>query len=127
MLFRSLNPEMTPIEILAPNGDKESVTSARIYLGSMKYTTEEMEHSASELSGGQRAKILLLKMILEGNNVLILDEPTRNFSPLSNPALRTLFKNYKGAIIAVSHDRRFLAEIADRTLRLTKDGLIEVS
>ena len=86
-----------------------------------------MEHSASELSGGQRAKILLLKMILEGNNVLILDEPTRNFSPLSNPALRTLFKNYKGAIIAVSHDRRFLAEIADRTLRLTKDGLIEVS
>lgn len=122
-----LNPEMTPIEILAPNGDKESVTSARIYLGSMKYTTEEMEHSASELSGGQRAKILLLKMILEGNNVLILDEPTRNFSPLSNPALRTLFKNYKGAIIAVSHDRRFLAEIADRTLRLTKDGLIEVS
>lgn len=121
-----LNPEMTPIEILAPNGDKESVTNARIYLGSMKYTTEEMEHSASELSGGQRAKILLLKMILEGNNVLILDEPTRNFSPLSNPALRTLFQNYKGAIIAVSHDRRFLAEVADRTLRLTKDGLIEL-
>lgn len=121
-----LDPDMTPIEILAPNGDKESVTNARIYLGSMKYTSDEMEHSATELSGGQRAKILLLKLILDGNNVLILDEPTRNFSPLSNPALRTLFQNYRGAIIAVSHDRRFLAEVATRTLRLTENGLTEV-
>ena len=55
---------MRPEEFLAPDGDKESVTKARIYLGSMKYTTDEMSHPVSDLSGGQRAKLLLLKAIL---------------------------------------------------------------
>ena len=113
----------TPVEILAPSGEKEAVTHARTYLGSMKYTTSEMDHAASELSGGQRAKILLLKLILDRNNVLILDEPTRNFSSLSNPALRKLFASFPGCIIAVTHDRMFLKEVATRVVRLTETGL----
>ena len=47
-----------------------------------------MEHSIRALSGGQKAKVFLLKMSLSGADVLILDEPTRNFSPLSNPVIR---------------------------------------
>ncbi len=55
---------------------------------------EEMDHAISELSGGQKAKILLLKMSLSGADVLILDEPTRNFSPLSNPVIREILAKY---------------------------------
>ena len=92
----------------------------------MKYTTDEMTHSCAALSGGQRAKLLLLKMILDGNNVLLLDEPTRNFSPLSNPAVRNLLRAFGGAILAVSHDRMFLREVATRIVRLTPGGLVPV-
>ena len=51
----------------------------------MKYTPEEQEHTIQELSGGQKAKLFFLKMILDGANVLVLDEPTRNFSPPIRP------------------------------------------
>ena len=118
-----LDPSLFPVEYLAPNGDKDSVTRARIYLGSMKYTTDEMSHKISELSGGQRAKLLLLNMILNDANVLILDEPTRNFSPLSAPAVRELLANFPGAIISASHDRRYIGAIATAVYELTQNGL----
>ncbi len=117
----------SPVEFLAPNGDKESVTRARLYLGSMKYTTEEMEHPVSDLSGGQRAKILLLRMILDRNNVLLLDEPTRNFSPLSAPAVREMLRSFQGAILAVTHDRKFLQEVATSVYELQETGLKLIS
>ena len=115
---------MRPEELLAPDGDKESVTKARIYLGSMKYTTEEMSHSVSDLSGGQRAKLLLLKAILEKSNVLLLDEPTRNFSPLSCPEVRKLLASFPGCILSVSHDRRYIAEVTPTVYILTEEGLV---
>ena len=114
---------MRPEEFLAPDGDKESVTKARIYLGSMKYTTDEMCHAVSDLSGGQRAKLLLLKAILDKSNVLLLDEPTRNFSPLSCPNLRKLFSEFPGCILAVSHDRKFMEEVTPTLYALTPEGL----
>ena len=117
---------MRPEEFLAPDGDKESVTRARIYLGSMKYTTDEMSHPVSDLSGGQRAKLLLLKAILDRSNVLLLDEPTRNFSPLSCPAVRKLLVEFPGCILAVSHDRKFIEEVTPVLYSLTENGLIRV-
>ena len=114
---------MKPEEYLAPDGDKESVTKARIYLGSMKYTTEEMIHPVSDLSGGQRAKLLLLKAILNKSNVLLLDEPTRNFSPLSCPAVRQLLASFPGCILSVSHDRRYIEEVTPVLYTLTENGL----
>ena len=114
---------MRPEEYLAPDGDKESVTKARIYLGSMKYTTEEMSHPVSDLSGGQRAKLLLLKAILNKSNVLLLDEPTRNFSPLSCPAVRQLLASFPGCILSVSHDRRYIEEVTPVLYTLTENGL----
>ena len=95
----------------------------RQYLGSMKFTSDEMEHSLTELSGGQRAKVFMLKMHLEGANVLLLDEPTRNFSPLSAPVVREELKNFGGAIIAVSHDRKFIQEVFDDIYLLNSTGL----
>ena len=115
--------DRTPVEYLAPSGEKEEVTTARTFLGSMKYTAQEMFHPIRELSGGQKAKLLLLKISLTEADVLILDEPTRNLSPLSGPEVREILRGFPGAIVSVSHDRKFIAEVCDRIFRMTPDGL----
>lgn len=121
-----LHMDETPVEFLSETGDSEERTQVMTYLGSMRFTTDEMHHPIQSLSGGQQAKLLLLKIDLAGQNVLLLDEPTRNFSPLSQPELRTLFKNFAGSIITISHDRMFLKEVCDQVYELKKDGFIRV-
>ena len=115
--------EMTPTEFLQANCDKQSFTLALTYLGSMKFTRDEMVHKIGELSGGQKAKLIFLHMVLQKANVLILDEPTRNFSPLSAPVIRQSLIDFHGTIISVSHDRKYLDEVADVVYVLEKDGL----
>jgi len=87
---------------------------------------DRANHYPSQLSGGQKAKLLLLKLVLDRPNVLLLDEPTRNFSPTSQPQVRQLLATYPGAIITVSHDRIFLKEVCQKIYRLTEEGLEEV-
>ena len=122
-----LNLETNPVDYLARTGDKEELTQIRTFLGSLKYTADEMDHSIAELSGGQKAKVLLLKMSLSGANVLILDEPTRNFSALSAPVIRRMLAEFPGAILSISHDRKYLGEVCGRIYRFTKDGLSDVT
>ncbi len=117
--------DRTPVEVLAPSGRREDVTRARTLLGNMKYKAEEMEHPAAGLSGGQRAKLLFLSMVLNGANVLVLDEPTRNFSPLSAPVIRRVLADFPGVIISVSHDRLYLEQVCTRVLKLGPEGLRE--
>lgn len=118
-----LDYDLTPVEYLAVTGDKEEITRIRTYLGSMKYTADEMSHPIRELSGGQKAKILLLKMSMDGSNVLILDEPTRNFSSLSNPVIRRMLQQFQGAVISISHDRKYIGEVCDLVYELDENGL----
>ncbi len=122
-----LDMEKTPVDFLCSFGSHEEVSRIRTYLGSMKYTADEMKHRACQLSGGQKAKLLLLRMSLDGCNVLILDEPTRNFSPLSGPVIRRALKDYQGAVISVSHDRKYMEEVCDKRYCLTEKGLLEMS
>lgn len=119
-----LDMDVTPVEFLSGSANKEAITRARSFLGSVKYTGDEMTGYVSELSGGMKAKLLFIKMVLEGANVLILDEPTRNFSPLSGPVIRAALKDYKGAIISVTHDRKYLSEVCTKVYELTAEGLI---
>ena len=121
-----LNLNMTPVEFLDQSGDKQEQTKIRTYLGALKYTIDEMNHPIAELSGGQKAKILLLKMSLSEANVLILDEPTRNFSPLSGLVIRKILADYSGAIISISHDRKYIEDVCDKVYRLTEKGLFGV-
>ena len=64
---------------------------------------------------------------MAGSDVLLLDEPTRNFSPLSNPVIRQLLREFKGTIISVSHDRKYIQEVCTVVYELTENGLSEVS
>lgn len=118
-----LDMDMTPVDFLDKSGDKEERTRIRTYLGSLKYTADEMEHPIRELSGGQKAKVLLLRMSLSGANVLILDEPTRNFSPLSGPVIRKMLREFPGAIISISHDRKYIDEVCEKKYILDCEGL----
>ncbi len=122
-----LDPALTPVEFLAVTGEKDETTRIRTFLGSLKYTAEEMDHVIGALSGGQKAKLLFVRMILAGNNVLVLDEPTRNFSPLSGPVIRAVLQAYRGAIISISHDRKYISEVCDTVYELTADGLRNVN
>ena len=118
-----LDLDVTPVEYLDDTGEKEVRTRIRTYLGSLKYTADEMDHPIRELSGGQKAKVLLLKMSLSDANVLILDEPTRNFSPLSGPVIRKMISSFSGAVISISHDRKFIDEVCTTVYTLTEEGL----
>ena len=69
-----------------------------------------------------KAKLLLLKLVLENDNVLLLDEPTRNLSPLSVPVIEDLLHSFKGMILAVSHDRSFVGNVFTKVNRLSEDG-----
>ena len=115
------NNQASAIDFLAPDAKKENTQQVRTYLGSMKFTKEEMTAPLSKLSGGQRAKVLFLDMVLKSANVLILDEPTRNFSPLSNPVIRNTLSNFGGTIISVSHDRKYLSEVCEKIFELDQD------
>lgn len=113
------------LDFISPNGNKDEITKARMFLGNMKFTREEMMSKIKNLSNGSKAKLFLVKLVLDKCNVLILDEPTRNVSPLSNPVIRKVLSEYNGTIISVSHDRKYIDEVIDNLYTLTKDGLIK--
>lgn len=118
-----LDYDSTPVDYLQTTYDKETYTKALTFMGTMKFTRDEMHHKIGELSGGQRAKIIYLGMVLQNANVLVLDEPTRNFSPLSAPVIRTALSEFNGTIISISHDRMYLDEVADVIYELSDNGL----
>ena len=120
-----LNSNQKAIDFLKTESFSESYI--RSFMGNMKFTRDEMLSFIKELSGGQKAKLLLMKMILDDCNVLLLDEPTRNLSPLSNPIIRDVLTNYHGTIISVSHDRKYIKEVCQKAYWFDEGGLRQIS
>lgn len=121
-----LNNYKNVLDFLCTEKGKEEITKVRMYLGNMNFTRDEMMGEIKNLSGGSKAKLFLIKFVLDKCNVLILDEPTRNTSPLSNPVIRKILKEFNGTIISISHDRKYIDEIANDIYKLTEDGLIKI-
>jgi len=119
-----MNMELSPVEFLS-DGTREMTTKVMTYLGAMKYTSDEMIHRIRDLSGGQQAKLFFLKMNLDRCNVLLLDEPTRNFSSLSSPVIRNVLQEFHGCIISVSHDRKYIEEVADTVYVLSDASFVK--
>ena len=119
----TLNLDLSPVELLSQTGHKEELQKIQSHLASLNFSYPEMHHHIRSLSGGQQGKLLLLNLVLRKPNFLLLDEPTRNFSPTSQPEIRKLFANYPGGLVTVSHDRRFLKEICTSIYCLTEHGL----
>ena len=120
---KKLQLDLSPLAYLRKTGEKEELQKIQSHLASLNFSYPEMHHKIHSLSGGQQGKLLLLNLVLRKPNFLLLDEPTRNFSPTSQPEIRKLFANYPGGLVTVSHDRRFLKEVCRSIYRLTKNGL----
>lgn len=95
----------------------------RTLLGTVLFTDEDVYKRVSDLSGGERARLLLLAIMLEKANTLLLDEPTNHLDLPSKEALDSAVKNYEGTVILVSHDRYFLNKVADKIIELTPNGV----
>lgn len=122
-----LPDKQSPIEFMTTIGSKQEKTQIMTYLGSLRFLPEEMNQPIAHLSGGQKGKLILASLDFNGYNVLLLDEPTRNFSASSQKQLQAVFASYPGAIITVSHDRQFLKAVCDTVYELKEDGLTMVT
>ena len=120
---KKLQLDLSPVAYLSNTGEKEELQKIQSHLASLNFSYPEMHHQIRSLSGGQQGKLLLLDLVLRKPNFLLLDEPTRNFSPTSQPEIRKLFTTYPGGLVTVSHDRRFLKEVCTTIYRLTEHGL----
>lgn len=106
--------------------DNDIKTKIMSCLGALNFVVDEMYDKIENLSGGQKAKLYLLKLVLCKNNVLLLDEPTRNLSPLSVKVIKRILSNFNGTIISVSHDRAFIDDVATKVYELSENGLLLV-
>ena len=94
----------------------------RGFLGRMLFSGEESLKQASVISGGEKVRCMLSKMMLSGANVLLMDEPTNHLDLESITALNDGLINFKGTLLFVSHDHQFVQTIADRIIELTPEG-----
>ncbi|KAB2335891.1 ABC-F family ATP-binding cassette domain-containing protein [Bacillus mesophilum] len=107
----------------SPNDQSESFL--RGFLGRMLFSGEEVLKNANVLSGGEKVRCMLSKMMLSGSNVLLLDEPTNHLDLESITALNNGLINFKGSMIFASHDHQFIQTIANRIIELTPSGIID--
>ena len=98
----------------------------RALLGQFQFTKDMVSTKLSSLSGGERARIALLKLLLEENNLLLLDEPTNHLDTDAKEALEEALIRYDGSIITVSHDRWFLDKICDTIWEVPGNGSVVV-
>ncbi len=121
------NYDVNAIEYLSRSFSKDEHSTVSTYLAALNFKREEMYRKIQNLSGGQKAKLFFAKMNLDCAEVLVLDEPTRNLSPLSQPEILNALADYRGVIIAISHDRDFIGQIPEKVYELNEEGLFRIN
>lgn len=101
----------------------ERFTAVRSILGAFLFSGEDVDKKVKVLSGGEKARLSMAKLLLEPLNFLIFDEPTNHLDLVSKEVLKNALKNFDGTIVIVSHDRDFLQGLTTKTYEFTKDGI----
>ncbi len=117
-----LNPRKTVIDEVWDAYPDRTQTEIRNALAAFLFRGDDVFKEVSQLSGGERARLLLLKLMLARDNLLLLDEPTNHLDIGSCEALEDALSGYDGTLFIVSHDRYFINRMADHVIRLTEDG-----
>ncbi len=117
--------DLNLVDWLRQYSKDQTETFLRGWLGRMLFSGEEALKKASVLSGGEKVRCMLSKMMLSGANVLVLDEPTNHLDLESITALNNGLINYKGTILFTSHDHEFVQTIANRIVEITPKGIID--
>ena len=97
----------------------------RASLGRFQFAKEQVKTRLEDLSGGERARVALLKLLLEDNNMLLMDEPTNHLDVDAKESLEDALGEYEGSLMTVSHDRWFLDQVVNWILELN-DGNIKL-
>ncbi len=120
-----LNNDLTVLEELKEAYHLYSDTEMRSILGRFLFTDDDVFIKVRDLSGGEKARLSLVKLMLSGANTLILDEPTNHLDIESKEVFEEALMDFPGTAIIVSHDRYFLEKIPSRILELNEDGMTE--
>jgi ATPase subunit of ABC transporter with duplicated ATPase domains len=115
----------TIVDWLMPFSSEKDVTYVRGFLGRMLFAGEEGIKKVRVLSGGEKVRVMLSKMMIVGANALIMDEPTNHLDMESITALNNGLMKFPGALLFTSQDHQFIQTIANRILELTPNGLID--
>lgn len=119
-----LHMEKNLIEEIADDYPKLTTTEIRNTLAAFLFTGDAVFKRISDLSGGERGRVSLAKLMLSAANFLILDEPTNHLDINSKEILENVINHYSGTVLVISHDRYFVNKIATRIIDLTNDGLL---
>lgn len=123
----SIDKEKTIFDELHDAYPKLSDTEIRNALAAFLFKGDEVFARIKTLSGGERARVTLCKLMLSGSNFLMLDEPTNHLDLQSREVLEEALANYDGTLLVVSHDRYFINRLSNRILHLTKDGMESIN
>ena len=121
----NLNLNNTAIDEIWNAYPRLTETKIRSSLAAFLFKGDEVYKPLSAMSGGERARISLLKLMLGGYNLLLLDEPTNHLDAGSREALEDTLRDYEGTLLIISHDRYFINKLSDRVLAMKKDGMTE--
>ncbi|MCI6836452.1 MAG: ATP-binding cassette domain-containing protein, partial [Clostridiales bacterium] len=121
-----LNTDNTILEEMQDAFPRLLEGEIRNYLGAFLFRGDDIYKNIGNLSGGERARIKLLKLVLGGANVLLLDEPTNHFDIQSCEVLEKALESFEGTVLIVTHDRYLVRRMADRVLYLSRNGIQEL-
>jgi len=119
----SLNPSNTVLDELWNQNPRLGSTEIRNILGAFLFSGDDVYKTIDCLSGGERSRVALAKLMLSRSNLLLLDEPTNHLDIQSRQALEDALDDYTGTVLVISHDRYFLDRVATKTAELTPEGI----
>ncbi|MCL1632863.1 ABC-F type ribosomal protection protein [Sporolactobacillus sp. CPB3-1] len=122
---KSLNPVNTVLNELWDDYPLKPEGEIRTILGGFLFSGDDVAKTVAQLSGGEKARLMLAKLMMRHDNLLILDEPTNHLDLDSKEVLEGALIDYPGTILFVSHDRYFINNIANRVFELTREGITE--
>ncbi|HUP48199.1 MAG TPA: ABC-F family ATP-binding cassette domain-containing protein [Thermoanaerobaculia bacterium] len=117
-----LDPDLTVWEQIQKDYPLESIGALRSLLGAFQFSGDEVEKKIRSLSGGEKSRLVMARMLLDPPNFLVLDEPTNHLDLATKEMLIEALEHFEGTMLFVSHDRAFLRGLANRVLELGGDG-----
>ena len=119
----NLDPDKSVLDEIYDNFPQMTLSQIRNVLGAFLFRGEDVFKLIGQLSGGEKARVSLCKIMLSKSNFLLLDEPTNHLDIVSREVLENNLKSYEGTLFFISHDRYFINSVADKIFELTPDGV----